>query len=194
MIDLEPPIVIDLDPPAEQLLTIGILKYYGDPYFPWFEHNYLMFLRQNLTHSWPDLQRGHSRETLGRLDKIFMVLELDRKALVDFMLLYHSGLVGRTCANKVLWLLLSAWATDGRYRDLSNKVSQVVNLMRQTFERPQKDHPDLERWSWKHLEENRPDMVKWSPLSVPENARDDKVFTGKGGLPLRPPECWILEG
>ena len=125
---------------------------------------------------------------------IFKVFELDRNARVDFMLLYHIGLVGRTCANKVLWMLLSAWATDGRYRDLSNKVSQMVNLMRQTFERHQKDHPDLERWSWKRFEENRPDMVKWSPLSVPKNARDDKVLTGKGGLPLRPPECWILEG
>ncbi len=128
--------MIDLEPPAKQLLTIWLLKYYGDLHFRWFECKYLMFLHQNLTDHWPDLQRGHSPETMERLALIFKVLELDRKARVDFMLLYHTGLVGRTCANKVLWLLLSAWATDGRYRDLSNKVSQVVNLMRQTFERP----------------------------------------------------------
>ncbi len=184
-------IEIEIAPPPKPLLSIGLLRYYGYNHFHWFERKYLKFLHENLTDHWPDLQRGHSPETMDRLALIFKVLELDRKAKVDFMLLYHTGIVGRTCANKILWQLLSTWATDGRYRDLSNKVSKEVKHMRQNFERPPKGHRDFKTWSWKHLEENHPHMVKWSPLSVPKNTVG--VLVGEGGLPLRPPACWIQE-
>ena len=109
------------------MTTLGWFKHLRDPCFPWFEWHYLRFLGKCLTDHWEDLQRGHSEETLAKILEIFNVLELDKKARVDLMLLYHSGLPGRTSANKVLWMLLSEWALDPTYEDLSHKVSKEAH-------------------------------------------------------------------
>ena len=90
-----------------------------------------------LTESWEDLQRGEAQDTLIKLLQIFNVLELDKKARVDLMLLYNRGIAGRTCANKLLWELLSDWAMEPSYEGLSRKVSSEALWLRTTFDRPQ---------------------------------------------------------
>ena len=69
------------------------------------------------------------------------------------MLLYHSGLPGKTSASKVLWKLLSDWALDPTYEDLSHKVSKEALLIRRTFDRPPWNHGDLRWWAWRACEE-----------------------------------------
>ena len=61
------------------------------------------------------------------------------------MLLAQSGLVGRTYANKILWSLLSNWALDPTYEDLSHKVSSEVGWARRNFDRPPRGNRDL-KW------------------------------------------------
>ena len=118
---------------------------------------------------------------------IFLVLELDKKAQLDLMLLAQSGLPGKCCCfNELLWRLLSRWAVDPTYQDLSHKVSSEVNWIRRTFDRPPRGHRDLwwGRWSAYDV----PGNAKWSPLTAPTGAYT--VRTGPGGLPLEPPDCW----
>ena len=71
--------------------------------------------------------------------EVFQVLELDKKSQRDLLILAHGGPVGRSYANKILWKLMSDWALDGTYRDLSNKVSNEVNWARKNFCRPPED-------------------------------------------------------
>ena len=134
-----------------------------------------------------------SDETLKKLVEIFNVLELDRKARVELMLLYHSGLPGRTSANKVLWNLLSDWALDPTYEDLSHKVSSEVPKIRRTFDRPPWNHRDLAMWPWRNYAEPLHRNWKWIAKAVPPRAFHDPplvLVVGPGGPPLEPAECW----
>ena len=82
------------------------------------EHWYLKYLRKTLTTDWALTSGGVSDEALQRWLDLCMVLELDRKAKLDLMLLAQSGSVGRTCANQILWDLCSKWALCRTYEDL----------------------------------------------------------------------------
>ncbi len=157
----------DGDEDIHQLTTLGLLKRFNDEFFIWFELQHLKFLHENLTIHWPDLQKGHSDETMDRLAFIFDVTELDRKARMDFMLLYQTGIVGRTCANKLLWLLMSTWAVGPEYKDISCKVSSEALTFRKSFERPPRWHSDNNDWTWIRLEVPDRRLLMWCPLSVP---------------------------
>ena len=169
------------------LTTLGWLKFLEDEHFAYWEYQYLKFLRKSLTTDWFILQSGVDNETLKKWCAIMRVLELDKKARVDLLLLAQSGIVGRTQANKLLWNLMSNWALDPTYEDLSHKVSSEVGWARRTFDRPPRSHKDLVWWRWSCY-----DVPKWdkrfSPLEVPRGHWDLKK--GPGGEPLPPPACW----
>ena len=157
-------------------------------HFHWYEYMYLKFLHTCLTRDWWIIQGGHGLEALTKWYQIFEVLELDRKARRDFMLLVHSGLAGRSEANEIMWSLLSYWALQPQYKNLSSKVSQMILRARKKFDRPPRRHGDRHSWTWSMYEEPR--HRSWSPLAVPRRGSWD-LRTGPGGLPLPPPYCWI---
>ena len=122
---------------------------------------------------------------LGMWSEIFLVLEVDRKAAADLMLLAHLGIAGRCEANEILWELLSVWALKPEYEDLSHKLTNLVFVARRNLERPPATHQDRGRWKWeKYWEPRHPE---WSPRAVP---RSFVVLKGPGGVPLPPPDCW----
>ena len=130
-------------PPAHKLTTLGWLKHLKDPTWPWWEHYYLKFLHKNLTTNWASLMFGVDLEAMQLWWEVFQVLELDKKSQLDLLILAQSGPVGRSYANKLLWDVMSNWALDGTYRDLSNKVSNEVNWARKNMDRPPRGHKDL---------------------------------------------------
>ena len=119
---------------------------------------------------------------------IFRVLELDQKAQLDIMLLAQSGHIGRGHANKIMWDLMSNWALDDMYEDLSNKVSNQVGLARKRFDRPPAWHPDAQWWTWNAYDEPTKLMGPWCPKRRPRGEWD--VRTGPNGEPYQPPWCW----
>ena len=172
-------------PRQVKLRTIGILKKYEHPDFTFYEYRYLVWVRDVLTIEWPFIQGGCDNKALDCWMTIFWVLELDRKAQLDLMLLAHQGEVGRCEANEVLWQLLSIWALKPNYEDLSNKCTSMVYEARRHIDRPPKNHFDSWGWSWARY--CVPRHPQWSPTAVP---RDVRVKTGPGGVPLAPPTCW----
>ena len=120
--------------------------------------------------------------------KIFQVLELDKKARLDLVLLAQSGGVGRTYANKIMWDLLSNWALEYTYRDLSNKVSSEVKWVRMEFDRPPAGHKDLRWWRWEFLQVVPKHMAPWSSKAHLKESWELQL--GPGGEPLPPPLCW----
>ena len=175
-------------PPEKALTTLGWLKYIEDPSFAHMEWHYLKFLKENLTAYWYIIQFGTDKETLDRWYLIFKVLELDRKAQLDLMLLAHSGLLGRGYANQVLWELMSNWALDANYEDLSHKVTSMVSWARKDIDRPPVWHEDAAWWTWKCYEEPQRKIVPWLPSSKPPQKW--YLMTGPNGEPLPPPCCW----
>ena len=61
-----------------------------------FEYHYPNFLHKCLTADWKIIQFGWNLEAKQLWWKIFQVLELDKKARFDLVLLAQSGGVGRT--------------------------------------------------------------------------------------------------
>ena len=171
------------------MTSLGLLKFANNPYFEYFEFKRLMFLRNCLTLKWYRLMTGTSPGDLALWLEIFLVLELDRKAQFDLFLLAHSGEVGRTYANEVLWLLMSDWALEKSYRDLSNKVSHEVGARRILFDRPPDGHKDLKTWGWSLLVKPPWHMRHWSPKDPPQFGTF-QIRAGPGGVPLAPPQCW----
>ena len=104
------------------------------------------------------------------------------------MLLAQSGEVGRAWANRLMFKMLSEWALDDTYKDLSNKVSSEVMWSRMEFDRPPGGHQHLIWWRWHRLETLGPKVKHWGPRSGPQGRFD--VHTGPGGTPLPPPQCW----
>jgi hypothetical protein len=82
------------------LTTLGWLKYLEDPYLPNWEQMHLRFLHKHHTVDWHLLQGGVGDESLNKWLMIMRVLEFDRKAMVDLVLLAQSGLVGRTTPTR----------------------------------------------------------------------------------------------
>ena len=62
-------------PPARDRTTLGWLKHQDDPLFPWFEHQYLVFLKRCLTIHWEDLQCDVSMESADNCG--FMSVSMD---------------------------------------------------------------------------------------------------------------------
>ena len=154
--------------------------------FPYFELKYLQFIKKCLTDDWALIQGGHDEETLRLWQRIFETLEIDRKAMVDLMLLAHSGESGRAEANEILWWLLSHWALKPDYEDLSHKVTSEVTQARRKFDRPPANHRDLAWWRWSLYWEPR--APRWGPRAAP--APWARVRAGPGGEPVAPPDCW----
>ena len=170
------------------LTTLGWLKHIKDPSFEHLEWHYLKFLHENLTTYWHLIQFGTDHVTLDLWYLIFKVLELDKKAQLDLMLLAHSGLLGRGYANKVMWDLLSYWALSPTYEDLSHKVTNMVGWVRRDIDRPPEWHPDAAWWTWKCYDEPQRKIVHWLSTSVPPERWQLK--TGPDGEPYPPPDCW----
>ena len=175
-------------PPTKKLRTLGLLKHLGTPYFSWFEMQYLYQVQQLLTTEWWCLQSCSDERALRLWISAMRLMELDRKAARDLFLLAHSGLVGRTQANKVLWTLLSGPAISTDYEDLSALATHLVYQARKTFDRPPREHGDLRWWSWECYSTPRRQDLKWGPNQVP--AQHWMVQTGRGGMPLPPPWRW----
>ena len=175
-------------PPQYRLTTLGWLKHLQDPGAPYFEDYYLKFLHKNLTENWYLIMSGVDQRSKDLWWEIFQVLELDRKSQLDLLILAQSGPVGRSYANKILWDLMSHWALQTPYRDLSNKCSSEVNWARKNMDRPPRGHKDLQWWTWRSYQEPMARQRPWSPLSVPQGRW--VLNTGPGGEPLSPPQCW----
>ncbi len=174
--------------PNPKLTTLGLLKWCGDPLFDFHKWHFLQYIKKWLSVEWVQLQGGGGSDTMQKIMDICDVLELDRKARIDFILLYQSGHPGRTLANKIMWDLLSQCALDGEYLDLSNKVSSECYNARRKFDRPPEWHPDVSWWNWKFMFEVEEDDKRWSPTVVPEG--DYELYTDAGGVPRPPPRCW----
>ena len=120
------------------MTTLGWLKHLDSPEFAYWESVYLKYLHKVLTTDWPSMQGGTGPETLQMWLDLVRVLELDKKAKRDLMLLAHSGVPGRTCTNQVLWNLCSYWALQSRYEDLSHKVTNDIGWYRRPLIDPLK--------------------------------------------------------
>ena len=175
-------------PPKVVLTTLGWLKHLEDPSFEHFEWHYLKFLRKCLTTDWYQIQFQCDEDTLELWYLIFKVLELDYKAQLDLMLLAQSGHIGRGHANKVMWDLMSIWALDDTYEDLSHKVTNAVGWARKTFDRPPRGHKDCAWWTWSAYDVPAKRMDHWCPKKFPKNPWELRM--GATGEPYPPPHCW----
>ncbi len=168
--------------------TLGLLKFVGDPTFQWFGWMYLQFINSCLTTNWWRIQSGMDHHAVNLWFLVFVALELDEQAMQDIMLLAHSGIVGRTKANELMWNLLSDWALVDNYQDLSHKVTAEVGKARRTFDRPPVWHDDFLTWSWDDYDYLP--APQWSPLAVPRVQYN--LATRDGNKPLPPPWCWAV--
>ena len=171
--------------PDVTLRTLGWLKFLGNEHFEYFEYHYLKIIHKTLTDDWALIQFGTDLHAMDKWYSIFKFLELDAKARRDLMLLVHSGEIGRAHANRIMWKLLSEWALDDQYRDLSNKVSSEVGWTRMHFDRPPAGHEDLTWWRWSLLEYLPGSLKYFGPRAKPTGRFD--VHKGPGGVPLAPP-------
>ena len=159
------------------------MKHIGHPYFPYYEHHYLSFIKRCLTVNWPLIQGGYDENALFQWQAIFVILEFDKKAIADIMLLAHSGEAGRAEANELLWYLLSDVALRYDYRDMSHLVSRLAMRSRRNIDRPPGDHLDRETWYWEKYWVPRDS--RWAPSSVPPGAT-----CNLHGAIQEPPYCW----
>ena len=134
------------------------------------------------------MQTG-TAEALELLLELFAVLELDRKAQLDWFLLAITGLVGRTEANEVLWELLTTEALGLEATTLSNLLSSRCSAARKNFERPPAEHPFRRQWGWARLEVPR--NPHFSPRDPCTNDQDLPLCANPGGVPRTPPWCYM---
>ena len=118
----------------------------------YWQHHHRKTLQKILTEKWQILQGGYDRQALHEWLKVLTYLEIDCKAQRDLFLLIHSGTVGRTYANKILWKLLSVHALQEDYKDLSNLVTHEVYEARSEFDRPPREHYNMDWWWWTYYE------------------------------------------
>jgi hypothetical protein len=177
--------------PRRELTSLGLLRRTGHPLFRYYEMRYLQFVKACLTTDWPCLQGGSCPATLAKWLLIFQWMELDRKAVLDMVLLAHCGLPGRSEANRVLWELLSIWALKEEYVDISRKTSTLVWEARRHFERPPQADRDCLWWEPRHYV--APRLPQWSPLAVewhPVTLEYLPTYPDINGDPQPPPACW----
>ena len=171
---------------APRYRTLGILKLRNDPYFEFFEFGFMQWLYTVLTRQWGRVQGGSDYRAMCVWHDIMMHLELDRKATVDIMLLAQLGVAGRAAANEVLWELLTVWALNPEYLDLSHKCTSLVYLQRKTIDRPPGHHRDLGNWRWdRYIVPRNP---HFDPRAVPPAPYS--MITGSNGEILPPPQCF----
>ena len=171
------------------MTTLGWLKHMEDPKFPYFEWVYKNLIHKFLVQDWYMIQAGYKDEdALNLWHQIFKILELDRKARRDLLLLAQAGVVGRTHANHILWMLMTGPALDPVYPDMNNLTTNLVYKFRRDFDRPPRQHLDLKWWWWTCLEFPYKKDLRWSPMETPQGYWE--LHTGPGLLPLPPPECW----
>ena len=183
-------------PLPHKLTTLWLLKRNGDPAWRYFEWLRLRFLKECLTVKWPILMGGRDPHASYHWLYVMEVLELDRRARVDLLLLAQSGLPGRCEANRILWHLMAEWALEDSYRDLSSKVTNQVSQARKKFDRPPNWHPELLDWSWAFYTDGRLNDP-WNPKTVPDvNAPcgpgDAWQNLGQYGESIQPPLCWQM--
>ena len=87
--------------PSRSWTTLGHPKFMNHPMFP-YSWVHLWFIKTWLTTVWTNIQTGTDVATLDTWQCIFVYLGLDRKAIVDMMLLAHSGEPGRAEANEIM--------------------------------------------------------------------------------------------
>ena len=97
---------------------------------------YLKCIKKRLTEDWALIQGGQDDYAMQKWIDIFVLLEVDLKAQTELMILAQSGPVGRTCANKFLWDMLSIWCLRYDDQDLSRTLSSEVGQMRLQFDSP----------------------------------------------------------
>ena len=171
-------------------MSLEWMRYLKDPYFEWFEWHHKKAVHKALTDHWVLIQGGSDHEASRYIWEVFQLLELDRKAIRDLMLLAHCGVVGRTAFNEIMWALLSEHGLQTEYRDLSRKASSMVQWKRRAFDRPPGNSSDRLIWGWEFLKD--PEHEDWSPTGVPQGSW--ALNRGPRGRPLPPPECWGAGG
>ena len=123
------------------------------------------------------------------LNQIWQVLEIDSKGVADWYLLAQQSENGRTQANKILWELLSWYALEPDYRNLSALLSHLVGTSRRNHDRPPRKHDDFDTWYWAKYWEPREGTAQYGPRRAPV-PWTTAVEVGPRGEPLAPPECW----
>ena len=88
-----------------------------------------------------------------------------------------------------MWNLLSSWALQEHYPDLSSMVSAAVGLARKKIDRPPMTHPNFQNWHWQKYWVPR--SSRFSPLQVPPGAY---VVNVEGEAPVAPLKCFQIEG
>ncbi len=172
---------------TEQRLTaLGLLQALGDPRAPLLAHTRLMGMRRLATTDWGLVQGGWWQDAEDLWREAFEYLELDADAVEDLMLLAAQGVCGRAEANEILWSLLTHYGVETPLRDLSSFTSNRVTLARRAIDMPPRDHPDMQRWSWRNA--YYPRHPEFSPTQVP---RDRRSQGDPQGRPLKPPACWV---
>ena len=187
-------------PPQQfyNLTTLGRLKAVQDPKFPYWEWVRLNALKDFLTDKLHILLGRRDHYATHQWLCVMDLVDLDRRARVDLMLLAQAGLPGRTEANKILWSLMAEWAVDPSYRDLSAKVTSACGRARLKFDRPPRNHWDNTWWGWSHYTDgcnNDPYCPKNIPDSVgvpcgPQEAWQMVPQLGPHGEPQPPPWAW----
>ena len=177
------------------LMGIGILKAANWHGFVAIERKFLLAIRRILTVEWFEVQTSYVKGGVTELWKgIFKLLELDKKAIWDIVLLANMGICGRTSANAILWDLLREYLLMRKdYEALSAKASSLVNQHRKRFDRPPETHEDNENlmWDWDKLDTPDPDIVAFSPRAVKrEGLLEPRYLLGINGEILKPPLCW----
>ena len=170
-----------------------LLIHFQHPCADYFELWYRHCIKILLTDLWWILQGGKDEASCRVWMRACMVLELDRKAKIELFLLLQAGKVGRAYGNKVMWKMLSYYALQKPYKNLSMLMTSQIKWARQSFDRPGRDMPDLKWWQWTcYWDMNYGNLHEWAPESIP-NDKDEydwQVFTGPAGRPLPPPQCW----
>lgn len=100
----------DSEGPNHLLTTLGWFKHFNDPAWTCVAWHYLKYLHMTLTSDWTLMQGGAGADTLEKWQDRLVILELDRTAQQDLLLLAHAGLPGKTCTNKIRWGLCSCKA------------------------------------------------------------------------------------
>ena len=173
-------------------MSLQLLIHFQHPAADYFELWYRHCIRILLVDLWYIMQGGKDEEACQLWLRACMILELDRKAKIELFLLLQAGKVGRAHGNKVMWKMLSYYALQKPYMNLSSLLTSQIKWARQQFDRPGREMLDLRWWNWKcYWDMTYKNLHEWSPEAIPtEDDPDWEPYTGPGGRPLKPPLCW----
>ena len=179
--------------PDYDALSLQLLIHFKHPAAEYFELWYKHCIRILLVDLWYILQGGKNDAACQVWLRACKVMELDRKAKIELFLLLQAGKVGRAQGNRVMFKMLSYYALQKPYMNLSRLLTSQIKWARQTFDRPGREMPDMRRWEWSwYWDMDYRNLHEWSPESIPHD-KDEynwEPFAGPGGRPLKPPNCW----